>query len=630
LDFNFGYDSVILSAINHGRSGNCFGFFARHSPPDYRKQIQRGMAMKRLSCAVFALTFMLVSIRQPSAQVQGQWASTGTMQSAREFNAQMKLTKGDVLSIGGVDNNNNLLSSAELYNPTAGTWALTGSMAAAREYFPAVVLTNGKVLVSGGLGTGSTVLAAAELYDPTAGTWSSAGSLSVARVTHTATLLSTGKVLVTGGCTTSTCSSITTTSELYDPTTNSWSTTGSLSNARYFHTAVKLKTGKVLAVGGFPGITSCELYDPTKGTWSNAASTNVARYQNTTTLLADGTVLVTGGGSGRSATYSAEIYDPTANTWTTTGNMTNVRYAHTATVLGDNTVLLTGGYGQPISCGKDCSSLIPTAKTEIFNETTGSFTAATVLPRALAYHSATLLATGRALTDGGLGYTATCCVVVNNSQFYTPLTMTFSATSLNFGVWQIGLTSTSRTVTVTNVSNHSATVSSIAMKGDFAQTSTNCIGALAAGANCTITLTFTPTAAGTHNGSATFKDNDPGSPTQTIALTGTGKTLALGFTPASLNLGSVAVGSSSTPQSATLTNDGAAAVNISQISVSPADGTFTQTNNCPATLNVQETCTVTVTFTPPDVFTYNATILVTNSAGGAAALPVSGTGLDGP
>ena len=218
-------------------------------------------------------------------------------------------------------------------------------------------------------------------------------------------------------------------------------------------------------------------------------------------------------------------------------------------------------------------------------------------------------------------------MVLNTAQIYTPLTLTFSASSLNFGLLQIGLTSPPQPVTVTNVSTHSVNFNSIATSGEFSQSNT-CPTTLASGQNCTITVTFTPTAAGTENSAVTLKDNCPGSPKQTIALTGTGETLALGFTPASLNLGSVVVGSSIT-QSATLTNDGAAAVNITGYSISPADGTFTQTNNCPATLNVQQTCTFQITFTPPDVFTYNATLSVTNSAGAAPTLSLSGTGLDG-
>jgi hypothetical protein len=586
--------------------------------------------MKRLSSLVFA--FLLVSIQMVSAQVQGQWVLTGTMQTGREFNAQVKLASAKVLSTGGVDNNNNVLASAELYNPSSGTWTYTGTMATAREVFTAVLLTTGKVLVAGGAGSGATVLASAELYDPTTGVWSPAGSLSVARYGHTATLLTNGKVLVAGGCATFGCSSVTAVSELYDPVANSWSTTGSLNTARYSHTAVRLKTGKIFAIGGSAG-TSCELYDPAKGTWSVAASTNVSRGSNATTLLQGGKVLITGGASGRFPIISAELYDPTANTWTLTGSMTIGRYGHTATLLPDGTVVVAGGIGQPISCGKACTSFIPTAKVDIYNEAAGTFTSSSSLSlsRALAYHSTTLLGSGEALTNGGSGTTAYCCVVVNTAENYTPLTMTFSSASLNFGLLEIGLTSASQTVTVTNVSSHPATISSITRSGDYSESNTCPISpnTLNAGQNCMITVAFKPTAAGTRKGAVTLKDNDPGSPKQTIALTGVGETLALGFTPASLNLGTVAVGSSSS-QNATLTNDGAAPVNLTGYSISPADGTFTETNNCPGTLNVQQTCTITITFTPPDVFTYNATLTVANSGNGTPQLGLTGTGADGP
>jgi N-acetylneuraminic acid mutarotase len=582
--------------------------------------------VKKFSCALFALLF--VSFQPLIAQTQGQWASTGSMQSARELTAQVKVSGGKVLSIGGVDNNGNILASAELYSSSSGKWTLTGSMAEARESFAAVVLKSGKVLVSGGLGTSSIVLASAELYDPKTGVWTSAGSLSVARFGHTATPLSSGKVLVAGGCTASDCSTHPAVSELYDPTSNSWSTTGSLNTARSFHTAVALKTGKVLIIGGSTGATttSCELYDSSKGTWTNAASTNTARYLNTTTLLTDGKVLATGGTPSRGPLSSAELYDPTANTWKLTGNMTIGRYAHTAALLTDGTVLVAGGIGQSISCGKDCTSYIPTNKADIYHETTGTFTATASLSQSLAYHSITMLTSGRAMEDGGIATTSVCCTVENTASVYTPLTLTFSATSLNFGLLQIGLSSASQAVTVNNVSSHSVTFTSITGSGDFSESNT-CPTTMNAGQSCTITVTFAPTAAGTRSGAVTLKDNCPGSFSQTITLTGTGETLALGFSSSSLNLGSVVVGSSST-MSATLTNDGSSAVNITGISTSPADGTFTQTNNCPATLSVQQTCTFTIVFAPPDVFTYNATLSVTNNAGGAASLPLSGAGLD--
>jgi N-acetylneuraminic acid mutarotase len=587
--------------------------------------------MKRFPCAL--LTLLLVSFQPLFAQTQGQWASTGSMQSAREFNAQVPVSGGKILTMGGADNSGNILASAELYNPSTGKWTLTGSLAEAREYSPAVVLKSGKVLVSGGLGTSSIVLGTAELYDPTTGVWTSAAPLSVARVGHTATLLSNGKVLVAGGCTDNICGTHTAVSELYDPTSNTWSTTGSLNTARTFHTAVALKTGKVLVIGGSTGAgvttTSCELYDSTKGTWTTAASTTTARYLNATTLLKDGKVLVTGGDASRFPVNSAELYDPTANTWTLTGNMTTGRYAHTANLLTDGTVVVAGGIGTSISCGKDCSSYIPTNKVDIYNETTGTFNATASLSQSLAYHSTTMLTSGRALEAGGYATTSICCTVENTASDYTPLSLTFSATSLNFGLLQIGLSSPSQTVTINNVSTHSVTFTSITSSGDYADANTcpTTPATLNAGQSCTITVTFTPTKSGTRSGAVILKDNCPGSSSQTITLTGTGVTLALGFLPASLNLGSVVAGSSST-MTATLTNDGSSSVNITGSSISPANGTFTQTNNCPATLSVQQTCTFTIVFRPPDVGTYNATVSVTNSAGSAATLALTGMGLN--
>jgi hypothetical protein len=571
-----------------------------------------------------------MGIQPSSAQIQGQWTSTGTLQSARELHAEVALAAGNALAIGGVDGSGNILASTEVFTASLHTWKFTGSMASARELFPAVVLKNGMVLVAGGLGAGSTVLNGAELYNPSTNAWTPAGSLSVARYAHTATLLTNGKVLVTGGCTAAGCGSITATSEIYDPATNSWTPTGNLNAARYYQTAVRLAGGKVLAIGGRAGgaaTSSCELFNPVTGTWSNAASTNVARYLNGTTLLPDGKVLVTGGVITRYPMSSAELYDPTANTWTLTGGMTTGRYAHTSTLLSDGTVLLAGGEGQSISCGKACTGYIPTAKAELYHEATGTFSATTPLPRALAYHRAAELSSGRALASGGSGYNAYCCQVVSNAELYVPLTMTFSAYSLNFGELQVGLTSQSQTVTVTNVSGHPASFSSISITGDFSQTN-NCPTTLNTGQNCTVTVYFAPAAAGTRTGSVVLKDNDPGSPSQTITLSGVGETLALSFTPASLSFGTVAVGSGLS-KSATLINDGANPVNITGIAVSPPNGTFTQTNNCPATLGVQQSCTFQVTFTPPDVFNYAATVAVSNNAGAAATLKASGTGADG-
>ena len=71
-------------------------------------------------------------------------------------------------------------------------------MNTARYSDTATLLDNGQVLVAGGKGAGGT-LSSAELYNPTTNTWSATGSLNTARYYDTATLLNNGQVLVAGG-----------------------------------------------------------------------------------------------------------------------------------------------------------------------------------------------------------------------------------------------------------------------------------------------------------------------------------------------------------------------------------------------------------------------------------------------
>jgi hypothetical protein len=122
------------------------------------------------------------------------------------------------------------------------------------------LLPNGKVLVAGGDGS-SGYLASAELYDPATGIWMATGSLSTARYDHTATLLPNGKILVAGGYNGGYLAS----AELYNPANGTWTATGSLGTARELHTATLLPNGMVLVAGGYNfssgSLASAELYD---------------------------------------------------------------------------------------------------------------------------------------------------------------------------------------------------------------------------------------------------------------------------------------------------------------------------------------------------------------------------------
>jgi hypothetical protein len=102
---------------------------------------------------------------------------------------------------------------------------------------------------------------------------------------------------------------------------------------------------------------------------------------------------------------------------------------------------------------------------------------------------------------------------------------TVSPTSLTFAAQTVGTTSAAKKVALTNNLSTALTISSItftgAAPGDFAQTDT-CGASLAAKSDCTISVTFKPTATGTRTATMNVKDSANDSP-QTVALTGTGK-----------------------------------------------------------------------------------------------------------
>src|SRR5690606_17675085 len=137
--------------------------------------------------------------------------------------------------------------------------------------------------------------------------------------------------------------------EMYDDATGVWIRQGSMHQGRTGHRAVLLKNGKLLVVGGADSggqpLASAEVFDPATGVWTRTGAMATARQEHSATLLNDGRVVVIGGtatASGSVALKSCEIYNPTTGAWSALTSMPKAWRQHSA-VLQSDRVLVIGG-----------------------------------------------------------------------------------------------------------------------------------------------------------------------------------------------------------------------------------------------------------------------------------------------
>ena len=208
--------------------------------------------------------------------------------------------------------------------------------------------------------------------------------------------------------------------------------------------------------------------------------------------------------------------------------------------------------------------------------------------------------------------------------------VSLSPTSLAFGNQSVGKTSTAHTVNLSNTGNAALSITSLALTGtngsNFAETNT-CGKSLAAGARCTISVTFTPSASGSRKASLSITDNARGSP-QTVSLSGTGTAAVVSLSPTSLVFGSQAVGKTSTAHTVNLSNTGNAALSITTLALTGTNASdFAQTNTCRSSVAAGAHCTISVTFTPSGSGSRTASVSITdNAAGSPQSVSLTGTG----
>ncbi|HVW09641.1 MAG TPA: TonB family protein [Bryobacteraceae bacterium] len=319
--------------------------------------------------------------------------------SPRAHQTATLLANGTVLLAGGVDNSQPL-AAAQIYDWATHAIVNTASMHDARQNHVAALLRDGTVLIAGGSGGSSKQsgpLTSGEIFDPSTGTFSPTGSLHEAREFAAAAALPDGRILICGGL--GSGRKFLASTEIYTPRTKTFTPGPDMTAPRSSFSAIRLKDGRIFLLGG-PGAaaSTTEIYDPASNTFHATAKMTSPRYFFSTALLASGKVLIAGGTSdfrGGPAISTTELYDPAADRFEPGAPLTIARMYSEATVLPDGKVLLTGGV--PGIPGR------PLLPSDLYDPATGTFTAGPTLRGLHLGHTATVLQDGSVLIAGSSG-----------------------------------------------------------------------------------------------------------------------------------------------------------------------------------------------------------------------------------
>ncbi|WP_263415891.1 Kelch repeat-containing protein [Terriglobus albidus] len=275
------------------------------------------------------------------------------------------------------------------------------------------LVPDGRVLIAGGYGSRG-LHTRADIYVPGQVGVIAGPDLVVPRQAHASVDLSDGRILLTGGFAVSTSANfydpVFKSSEIYDPVSNRFIAGPEMQWARREHTMTRLTDGRVLVVGGislhghgFSANPQAEIYSPSTNRFELAGRNIDPRWMHTATRLPDGRVLVAGGRPNNCIVVcsvdglkSAEIFDPSTGQWSATGSMNISRYGHSAALMADGRVLILGGETtETVGAGDQVLDV------EIYDPATGKFTLAGRLIDGRSFHALTELHDGRYLLAGG-------------------------------------------------------------------------------------------------------------------------------------------------------------------------------------------------------------------------------------
>lgn len=339
--------------------------------------------------------------------VTQKWEVAPSLHEARLHHTATLLKGNSVLIVGGeshhhtVENEEPVLDSVELYR--ADVMLQLPHLHFARAKHTTTQLNDGNVLVIGGFDQQGKPLSSVEIWDAKTQAWHDGAPLSIPRYNHTATLLSDGRLMITGGI--SQAGLPTNLVEIWDTATQTWSNAAPLLQPLRSHSATALSNGDVLVVGtSFDehrhAVSQTMLWRAATAQWQPAgtlspdntgdirsdikyflwanknggallfSNTLIMRWLPTTLIageyfpsserqgyttasLNDGRILLAGGHLRNTPFDLTEIYDPASNQFSSTGRLNQPRYTGmpyqeklSSVVTDDGEMVIAGGWVQ--------------------------------------------------------------------------------------------------------------------------------------------------------------------------------------------------------------------------------------------------------------------------------------------
>jgi N-acetylneuraminic acid mutarotase len=297
------------------------------------------------------------------------WRTKTSMTTARGQAAVVAGDDGLIYVMGGFAGTDPPTTTVQAYSPSTNTWTTKASMPQACRGAAFAKGPDGIIyVISGALGYLTTVQA----YNSTSNTWSTKTAIPTGVWMAGAATGDDGKIYVIGGepSTYPTPIAINKT-QIYDPSTDTWTNGTDMPTARSELGVVKGPDGLIYAMGGWNGsaLSVVEAYDPSTDTWTEKAPMPSPKLEFGIVLGPDEKIYVIGGGTSYFNNLgpffnTVEIYDPEADTWTIPGwlesTMPTARKELGAALSSHGKIYAIGGAnGVYINTNEEASIVLP-------------------------------------------------------------------------------------------------------------------------------------------------------------------------------------------------------------------------------------------------------------------------------